>query len=151
MDHISAWQAWLVAALGLGLVELVNLDLVLLMLASGAVVGMVTALLDGALWLQVLLAVTTAAAARTVLRPEMVRRLHAGPTLATGPSQLVGRTGVVVEAVSAGAGLVRIGGDYWSARPYDDQDVIEAGAVVDVFEIKGATALVHPVPRLDQA
>jgi membrane protein implicated in regulation of membrane protease activity len=105
----------------------------------------------GDLWLQVLLAVATAGAALTVLRPEMVRRLHSGPTLETGPGQLVGRTGVVVEAVSARGGLVRIGGDFWTARPYDDQDVIETGAVVDVFAIEGATALVHPVPRLDQA
>jgi membrane protein implicated in regulation of membrane protease activity len=151
VDDFSAWQAWLVAAVALGLIELVSLDLVLLMLATGAIVGMLTALAQGAVWLQVLLAIATSGAALTVLRPNMVRRLHAGPTLATGPGQLVGRTGVVVEAVSARGGQVVIGGDYWNARPYDDQDVIAAGEVVDVFGIEGATALVHPVPRLDQA
>lgn len=151
MDHFSAWQAWLVAAVALGLAELVSLDLVLLMLAVGAVAGMLTDLAGGGLWLQVLLAIAAAGSALTVLRPSMVKRLHSGPTLETGPAQLVGRTGVVIAPVSTQSGQVRIGGDYWNARPYDDQDVIAPGTVVDVFGIDGATALVHPAPRLDQA
>jgi membrane protein implicated in regulation of membrane protease activity len=44
---------------------------------------------------------------------------------------------------------VKIGGEVWTARPYDEDQVIEPGAKVDVFVIKGATALVHQVPELD--
>ena len=33
--------------------------------------------------------------------------------------------------------------------PYDDTEVIEAGAAVDIFEIRGATALVYKIPTLD--
>ena len=66
-----------------------------------------------------------------------------------GHDALVGRTGIVVEQVSSQGGQVRIGGELWSARPYDDDLVIEPGRKVDVFQIKGATALVHAVPELD--
>ena len=38
--------------------------------------------------------------------------------------------------------MVKIGGELWSARPYDATQVIEAGSQVRVIEVKGATALV---------
>ena len=44
---------------------------------------------------------------------------------------------------------MRIGGELWSARAYDETETIEPGARVDIFQIKGATALVHPIPELD--
>jgi membrane protein implicated in regulation of membrane protease activity len=37
---------------------------------------------------------------------------------------------------------VKIGGEVWTARPYDDDDVFEPGQRVDVMKIDGATALV---------
>ena len=42
---------------------------------------------------------------------------------------------------------VRIGGEVWSARAFAPGQVIPAGAVVDVFEIEGATALVYAEER----
>jgi membrane protein implicated in regulation of membrane protease activity len=42
-----------------------------------------------------------------------------------------------------GVGCVKIdGGEVWTARSLDDDDVIEAGERVEVVDIKGATALV---------
>jgi membrane protein implicated in regulation of membrane protease activity len=44
-----------------------------------------------------------------------------------------------------GVGCVRIdGGEVWTARTFDDDEVIEAGERVHVVEIRGATALVMP-------
>ncbi|HYO39526.1 MAG TPA: NfeD family protein [Nocardioidaceae bacterium] len=150
LKDLLAWQAWLGLAVLLGVLELVSLDLVLLMLAAGAVVGMLTALTGAEVWLQVLAAAAASAAALVVVRPSVVKRLQAGPTLVLGHEALVGRQGVVIERVSAHGGQVRIGGEVWTARPYDDDHVIEPGATVDVFQIKGATALVHQVPELGQ-
>ena len=53
-------------------------------------------------------------------------------------------TEYVLEEVSAQSGKVRIGGELWSARPYDETLVISAGTTVDVMQIEGATALVYP-------
>ena len=83
------------------------------------------------------------------VRPSVVGRLRSGPTLVLGHDKLVGRQGLVIEQVSTHGGQVRIDGEVWSARPYDDDLVIEPGAKVDIFAIKGATALVHRVPELD--
>jgi membrane protein implicated in regulation of membrane protease activity len=149
-DGFDGWQAWLALAVALGVLELFSLDLVLLMLAAGAIVGMLASLAHLALWLQVLAAVAASVAALGVLRPSMMKRLHSGPTLVLGHDALVGRQGLVVETVSSQGGQVRINGELWTARPYDDDQVIEPGAKVDVFQIKGATAMVHPIPELDR-
>jgi membrane protein implicated in regulation of membrane protease activity len=147
-DWLQDWQAWLGLAIALGVAELFSLDLVLLMLAVGALVGVVAALIDLPVFVQILAAVGTSVAMLALVRPSIVKRLHSGPELRLGHAALVGRQGVVVDEVSAQGGQIRIAGELWTARPYDETEVIEAGETVDVFEIRGATALVHRVPRL---
>ena len=148
-EWLQAWQVWLGLAITLGVLELLSLDLILLMLATGAIVGMVTSLVGLDVWVQVLAAVAASVAALGVVRPSVVKRLHEGPTLVLGHQALVGKQGLVVEQISSQAGQVRIAGELWTARPYDETAVIEPGARVDVLEIKGATALVHEIPELD--
>lgn len=148
-EWFEAWQAWLAIALALAALELISLDLILLMLAAGAMVGMVTALAGLPEAAQVLAALAASVAALGLVRPSVVKRLHEGPTLVLGHDALVGKQGLVIERVSSEGGRVKIGGEVWTARPYDEDQVIEPGAKVDVFVIQGATALVHAVPELD--
>ena len=148
-EGFEAWHAWLGLAIALGVAELFSLDLILLMLAVGALVGMVTAVIGLPFAVQVLAAVAGSAAMLALVRPSFVKRLHGGPTLVQGHEALVGRTAVVVEEVTSQGGLIRVGGEDWTARPYDEDEVIGVGSKVDIFQIKGATALVHKVPELD--
>ena len=148
-EWLEDWQAWVGLAVLLGALELFSLDLVLLMLAGGAVLGMVAALLGLPVVAQVLIALAGSVAALALVRPSVVKRLHDGPTLVLGHEALVGRQALVIERVSAHGGQIKVGGDVWTARPYDEDLVIEPGATVDIFQIKGATALVHRVPELD--
>jgi membrane protein implicated in regulation of membrane protease activity len=55
---------------------------------------------------------------------------------------LLGTTAVVIARVDGHGGRVKIGGDVWSARACDADDVIEPGTRVTVIDISGATALV---------
>ncbi|MFP5253500.1 MAG: NfeD family protein [Actinomycetes bacterium] len=146
-DH--TWETWTALAIVLGLAELLSLDLVLLMLAIGAGAGVVTALLGLPIAVQALVAIGTSIAMLALVRPTMLKRLHSGPDLVTGHDALVGRQGVVVSRVTRDGGQVRIAGELWSARSYDETTVIEVGARVDVFRIDGATALVHEIPQID--
>lgn len=130
-------------AVALGALELLSLDLFLVMLAGGAVVGMLTALLGGPIPVQIVLALITAVGLLGVIRPNVVRRLHSGPTLRTGAEALIGKRATVLrELVYGTPGRVKIGGEEWTAEPYDEDDRIEPGAIVDVVQIKGATAYV---------
>jgi membrane protein implicated in regulation of membrane protease activity len=140
-DHM--WESWLALTVVLGVLELLSLDLFLIMLAGGALVGMITALLGGPVALQVVLALVTAVGLLGVIRPNVVSRLHAGPTLKTGAEALIGKRATVLREVVHGTpGRVKIAGEEWTAEPYDEDDRIEPGAVVDVVQIKGATAYV---------
>ena len=147
-DGFEGWAAWLALAIALGVLELFSLDLVLLMLAAGALVGMVASLAGLAAWVQVLAAAVASIAALGLLRPNVVKRLHSGPNLVLGHEALVGRQALVIEEISSQGGQIKVGGEVWTARPYDEDQVIPVGTKVDVFQIKGATALVHPVPEL---
>ena len=46
-------------------------------------------------------------------------------------------------------GRIKLAGEIWTAAPYDEHLVIEPGETVEVLQIRGATAYVHPIPRLD--
>ena len=147
-DH--AWESWLTLAVALAALELVSLDLIFVMLAGGALVGVVTALLGGPVALQVILALVTALALVAVIRPSVVRRLHSGPDLKTGAEALIGKRATVLRELAYGTpGRVKIGGEEWTAEPYDEDDRIEVGETVDVVQIKGATAYVLRVHRLE--
>jgi membrane protein implicated in regulation of membrane protease activity len=147
-DHL--WETWLMIAVALGVLELISTDLILIMLAGGALVGMVVALVGAPVALQIVLALATAVGLLALIRPNMVHRLHAGPTLRTGAEALIGQRGFVVEPLShITAGRVKIGGEVWTAKPYDEDDQIEEGTAVDVVSIKGATAYVLRTHQLE--
>ena len=147
---IDAWQAWLGLGVLLAVAELFSLDLILIMLAVGAFAGMVTAALDAPLVVQVLAAAAASIGMLALVRPSLVHRLHAGPELVMSHGRLVGQQGVVTQELSSLApGQVRLGGELWSAAPYDETLRIAAGETVEVLQIRGATAYVHPVARLE--
>jgi membrane protein implicated in regulation of membrane protease activity len=147
-DHM--WEAWLGFAILLGVAEMFSMNLILIMLAVGALAGMVTAALDANVAVQILAAAAASIAMLALVRPSMVMRLEGGPTLRLGHDKLVGEQGIVTEQVSAhDHGRIKLGGEIWTAAPYDDSLTIAAGETVEVFQIRGATAYVHPIPRLE--
>ncbi len=147
MDWLGehGWQTWLIIALALAATELATLDFTLLMLAIGAAAGCLMAALGFNLAVQVLVTAIVAVATLSLVRPSVVRRMHAGPTLQTGPRALVGQSGLVLERVTPMTGRVRLRGEVWSARAVDDGLTIEPGSKVGVAEIDGATAVVYPL------
>ena len=138
-DH--GWAAWIGIAVVLAVVEMMSLDLVLLMFAIGALGAAVVSGLGGPLWLALLVFAALSLALVFTVRPPLVERLHAGPTLHTGHQNLVGHAALVVEPVDARQGRVQLGGELWSARAEGD-GVFETGTEVHVIRIDGATAVV---------
>ena len=147
-DHMAA--AWLAVAILFGIAEMASLDLILAMLALGALAGMVSALLGAGFAVSAIVAAIASVACLALVRPTLVKRLHSGPDLSLGHGKLVGQQGLVTERITGmEAGRVKLSGEIWSAKPYDDTISIEPGATVEVLEIRGATAYVHPVPSIE--
>lgn len=144
MDWLAAnaWVAWLIAAAALAGLELLSLDLVLLMIAAGALGGAAVAALGAPLLLAVGAAVAVSLVGLVAVRPVAVRHLELGPPHRTGTAALVGREAVVTVPVTGESGRVKLAGEIWSARNYEADGTIAAGAAVDVVSIDGATAVV---------
>jgi len=141
---MEPWLIWLIAAVVFGVGEIATLGFFLAPFAGGALVAaLLTALGAGTAlgWVTFLVVSVVLLAA---LRPLARSHRNRPPRLRTGTAALVGSTGMVVERIAndEGVGCVRIGGEVWTARAYDDDEIIEAGKKVQVVEIRGATALV---------
>lgn len=136
---------WIVLAAVLAVAELFSLTFVLLMFASGAVAAAVAASLDASVPVQALVFALVSVLALGVARPVIRRHRQAESDSAQTPFGLAaieGSTGLVLEPVSAEAGLVKIDGEMWTARAYDATQRMEPGERVRVIEVKGATAMV---------
>ena len=134
---------WLIAAAALGVAEMLTTTLALGLVAVGALAAALTEAAGGDPVVQVAVFVAVSLAGVVLIRPVALRRLRRRSTLRTGTAALVGQTGYVLADVTPHDGRIRIGGEEWSARPYDETSVIPAGSTVDVLQIRGATALVH--------
>jgi membrane protein implicated in regulation of membrane protease activity len=138
------WIIWLVVAAVLGAAEIFTGTLAFGLIAVSALVAAGAGALGGGGVLQFTAFVAASAAGLGIARPFAMRHIRQPPLLRTGTAALVGRTGYVLEEVTGRSGRVRIGGEEWSSRSYDETLVIPAGATVDVMQIEGATALVYP-------
>jgi membrane protein implicated in regulation of membrane protease activity len=141
---MESWIVWLVLAAVLGVAEVMTTTLAFGLIAAGAVVAAVVGAAGVGLPFQLAAFAVASAAGLGLVRPIAMRHIKQPPLLRTGTSALVGRSAKVVEEITDDGGKVRIGGELWSARPYDESLAIPVGSTVDVFAIEGATALVHP-------
>jgi membrane protein implicated in regulation of membrane protease activity len=140
---MDGWLIWVIVACGFGVGEMLTTTFFLAPFAIGAAVAAAAdAALGGTAAWVVFFAVTLLTL--VVVRPIVRSHLKMPPQIRTGAAALVGKQAIVLERIAnrEGVGCVRIDGEVWTARSLMDDEVIERGAVVDVIEIKGATALV---------
>ena len=141
---MEPWLIWLIAAVIFGVGEIFTLSFFLAPFAGGATVAALVAAAGGGAIASTAVFLLVSLALLAALRPFAKRHLRQPAQLRTGTAALVGRSATVVERIAndEGVGCVRIDGEVWTARAYDEDDVIEAGTRVQVLEIRGATALV---------
>ena len=138
------WVIWLIAAGILGVGEMHQGGFYLAPFALGAAVAAIVSLLGAGAAVSAVVFVAASAIVFATLRPLARRHRQLPPSIRTGAAALIGRPAIVLERIAnnEGVGCVRIGGEVWTARSYDDDEVIDAGERVEVVEIRGATALV---------
>jgi len=137
------WVLWMVAAGVLAVGEMFTLGFFAGPIAIAAVVAAIIALAGGGVALQWIVFTAVSAGSLLMLRPIARRHLRTPAQLRTGTAALVGATAVVIDRVDRDGGTVRLAGEVWSARSFDEDHAFDPGARVEVLEIDGATALVH--------
>lgn len=140
------WALWLTVFLVFAVVEMITLDLFFIMLGGGALAGLVAALAGADLGLQVVAFCVVSLLMIGFVRPVALKHLHKGPAdRRSNVERLIGESALVMEPVTATGGLVKIGGDVWSAR--SETGVLAPGQQAVVSAIDGATAVVAPQPE----
>lgn len=136
------WVIWTLVALALAVGEIFTLSFFLAPVAIAAVLAGAVALAGGGVELQLAVFVLGSLASLLLIRPIVRRHLRMPPQIRTGTAALVGSSAVVLERVDGHGGSIRLAGEVWTARAYDEAQSHEPGARVTVLEIQGATALV---------
>jgi membrane protein implicated in regulation of membrane protease activity len=139
---VEDWVWWMIAAGVLAVGEIATLGFFLGPIAVAATLTAIVAVAGAGLAAQWIVFIAASLGSLLVLRPIARRHLRTPASLRTGTAALVGGRAVVLERVDANGGQVKIGGEVWSARSYDEDDAFEPGARVEVMKIDGATALV---------
>ncbi len=140
------WALWLTVFLVFAVVEMITLDLFFIMLGGGALAGLVAALSGADLGLQIVAFCVVSLLMIGFVRPVALKHLRKGPAdLRSNVERLIGESALVMEPVTATGGLVKIGGDVWSAR--SETGVLAPGQHTIVSAIDGATAVVAPEPE----
>ncbi|WP_426995820.1 NfeD family protein [Pseudarthrobacter sp. N5] len=137
------WALWLTVFLAFAVIEMLTLDLFFIMLGGGALAGLLADFAGVDFWLQIVVFCVVSLLMIAFIRPVALKHLKKGPAeQRTNVDRLIGESALVMEAVSSTGGLVKIGGDVWSAR--SDAGVLSTGQRVVVSAIEGATAVVAP-------
>jgi membrane protein implicated in regulation of membrane protease activity len=139
---MDEWVLWMIAAGVLAVGEMFTLGFFLGPVAVAAVLAAIVALAGGGVALQWIVFTAVAGASVLVLRPIARRHLRTPLQLRTGTAALIGSPALVLERVDGHGGQVKIGGEIWSARSFDEDQAFEPGTRVEVLKIDGATALV---------
>ena len=139
---MDEWVLWMIAAGLLAVGEMFTLGFFLGPVAIAAVLAAIVALAGGGVALQWIVFIAVSAASLAVLRPIARRHLRTPMQLRSGTAALVGAPAIVLERVDGRGGQIKIGGEVWSARSFDEDQAFEPGARVEVLKIEGATALV---------
>ena len=137
---VYIWLGVLVAAVVL---EIATTQIVSIWFAIGALASLIATLAGvEQLWIQIVIFVLVSAIAVVATRP-IVKRIVNKKAEPTNADMVIGKTGVVTEKIDnlAPSGMVKAGGQVWTARSADDS-VIDENERVIVKEISGVKLIV---------
>lgn len=132
---------WFGAAGVLLVVEMLTVDLLFASLAFSALLAAGASAAGFDVVVQGVVFGVGAVGSLLFLRPVALKHLKKKPAdHATNVEALIGAPAIALTPVTENEGLVKLSGETWSARSFNDD--IENGARVEVVAIEGATAVV---------
>src|SRR4029079_14021296 len=122
---MDAWVIWLIIAVVFAVAEVVNLSFYLFPFAIGAAGAAVVGVAGGGTAIELITFAALTGVSFTVVRPIARRHINMPPPLRTGTAALIGRMAIVTERIvnDEAVGKVRLEGEVWSARAYDEDKV----------------------------
>jgi membrane protein implicated in regulation of membrane protease activity len=136
---------WLVVFILSIAVEAATLGLASIWFAGGALTAMIAAAFHAPLAVQILLFFAVSLLLLYFTRPIAVKYFNKG-RVRTNAESIVGRQAIVTAQINnlQGVGQATVGGQEWSARSKDPNQVLEVGTVVKIVAIDGVKLIVKP-------
>ena len=135
--------AWLIALIVFVVIEIATMGLTTIWFAGGALVALIISLfrvsvsvqIGSFLIISIFLIVSTRPLAAKYFNQKVEK---------TNVDGMIGKQAVVLSQIDnlKGEGQVMLSGMEWSARAYEEENIIPAGAVVEVKEIQGVKLIV---------
>ena len=135
---------WLVAMIAFFVVEAATVNLMTLWFAFGALAALITSLLGGELWLQIVVFIVVTV---ITLRPtrKLAKKYFSKNHQATNSDIVIGKDCIVVEEIDnlLSTGAVKCLGKEWTARSESGKKIV-AGETVTAVAIEGVKLIVRP-------
>ncbi|MDF2936847.1 MAG: hypothetical protein K0Q90_2220 [Paenibacillaceae bacterium] len=126
---MDLWLIWLIVAGLLIVAEMLTLTFYLLWLGLGALAAMIVDFIFPGAWVAEVVAGCVVALLLTVFTKPITRRIVKARGFRDAVDELVGKEGTVIEEINAGQrGIVKVGGELWSAE--SDEALSKGEAVV---------------------
>ncbi|GAA4154636.1 hypothetical protein GCM10022286_02480 [Gryllotalpicola daejeonensis] len=141
------WVVWAALIIVLVAIAMLTTEIEFMLLALGALGGLIADLLGAPVWLAVVIAAVIAILSTFLLRPPLLNALRRGADPAkSNIDAIVGTTGQVLIQVSQSGGQVKLAnGETWSARlGSETAPVLGPGTHVRVLAVDGASVVIEP-------
>lgn len=143
----TMYIAWAVAIVAFGIAEGLTAQLVSIWFVIGGVAGLIAAICNAPISIQIIAFVVVSIIALVVTRPIVKKKLT--PKIEnTNADRCVGKEAIVIEDINniESTGQVKADGKIWTARSLDCQ-IIKSGEIVLVERIEGVKLIVLPTVR----
>lgn len=140
------WVIWAALIVVFVAIAMLTAEIEFMLLALGALGGLVADLLGAPWWLAVIIAAVIAVLGTFLLRPRLLHLLQRSSDPAkSNIDAIVGSTGRVLTQVSPTGGQVKLGnGETWSARIPEHSVALPPGTEVRVLAVDGASVIIEP-------
>ena len=140
------WVFWLIAAGVFFIIEMATIGFLVFWLGIGAILAMVTTFITDSIYIQALVFVVTSTLLLIFTRPLVDKFIKTPKELKTNAYSIIGKKAIVISKINniEGIGQIKIDGEVWSAKSFDDEDIPE-DTEVEITEIDGVKAVVKRI------
>lgn len=134
---------WLIALVAFVVIEIATMGLTTIWFAGGALIALALAMFDTSFYVQLGVFLVISIVLLVCTRPLAVKFFNQKREK-TNVDSMIGKQAIVVAEIDnlREEGQVILNGIEWSARAYEEGNIIPAGAVVEVKEIQGVKLMV---------
>lgn len=140
------WVFWLIAAGIFFIIEMATIGFLVFWLGIGAILAMLTSFIIDSILIQSLVFVITSTLLLIFTRPLVDKFIKVPKEIKTNAYSIIGKKGIVISKINniEGTGQIKIGGEVWSAKSFENEDIPE-NTEIEIVEIDGVKAVVKEI------